>query len=214
MVPIQVGPTIFRAPFTAIISGPTQSGKTHHLVSLLQNAQTIIDPPPNRIIYCYEVWQPAFDRLKESVPFIEFNKGIVQFDQLSSQQNNLVILDDLMANCESNDEIKSLFTVGSHHNNISVIFIVQNIFNQGKHFRTLSLNTHYITLFNNARDQTQVHNLARQMYPKKSKFLIEAYEDAVEPDYGYILLDLKQGSKYRVQTGIIPGQQRYIYMVK
>ena len=35
----------------------------------------------------------------------------------------------------------------------------------------LSLNSHYIVLFKNARDATQVAHLARQMYPGKSVIL-------------------------------------------
>ena len=36
-----------------------------------------------------------------------------------------------------------LFTKGSHHRNLTVIYIVQNVFDKGKYSRTISLNSHY-----------------------------------------------------------------------
>jgi hypothetical protein len=82
--------------------------------------------------------------------------------------------------------------------------LTQNIFNKGKHSRTISLNSHYLVLFKNPRDATQISFLARQMYPKNSKFLEEAYFDATKDPYEYLLIDLKQTTpnEYRVQSNI------------
>jgi hypothetical protein len=44
----------------------------------------------------------------------------------------------------------------------------------------MNLNTHYLVLFKNPRDANQVATLARQMYPSKSKFVLEAFEDATK----------------------------------
>ena len=73
----------------------------------------------------------------------------------------LLVIDDLMS--ETNSEINELFTKGSHHQNISVIFITQNLFYTEKDTRTMNLNTHYIVLFKNPRDATQVAHFGRQM---------------------------------------------------
>ena len=52
---------------------------------------------------------------------------------------NLVVIDDLMQEL-SNDQqrITNLFTKGCHHRNLSVIFILQNIFHRGKELRDMS----------------------------------------------------------------------------
>jgi hypothetical protein len=47
----------------------------------------------------------------------------------------------------------SLFTKKSHHRNISVMYIEQNLFHKGKNHRTISLNAHYMVLFKNPRDE-------------------------------------------------------------
>ena len=36
-----------------------------------------------------------------------------------------------------------LFTKGSHHRNLTVIYIVQNVFDKGKYSRIISLNSNY-----------------------------------------------------------------------
>ena len=40
-----------------------------------------------------------------------------------------------------------LSTRERHHRNLSVIYVAQNIFHQGKEMRNISLNAHYIVLF-------------------------------------------------------------------
>ena len=61
-------------------------------------------------------------------------------------KKKLLILDDLMRESSSN-VILDLFTKGSHHKNISVIFITQNVFHKGKAQRDISLNTKYLMLY-------------------------------------------------------------------
>ena len=79
--------------------------------------------------------------------------------------------------------------------------------------RTLSLNSHYIILFKNPRDSLQICTLARQMYPGKSKFLVEAFNDATRQAYGYLLLDLKPTTedRLRIRTGILPDNIQIVY---
>ena len=80
----------------------------------------------------------------------------------------------------------------------------------------MSLNSHYIVLFKNARDATQVANLPRQMYPGKIAFMIEALKNATSAPYGYLLIDLKQETddKLRLRTGILPRDVQYVYLRK
>ena len=75
----------------------------------------------------------------------------------------------------------------------------------------MSLNSHYIVLFKNACDATQVANLASRMYSGKSAFMIEAFKNATSAPY-----DLKQETddKLRLRTGIFPGDVQYVYLRK
>jgi hypothetical protein len=70
----------------------------------------------------------------------------------------LIILDDLINDAYSKC-VCDLFTKGSHHRNISVILITQNLFYQSKYCRGISLNAKYIVL-KNVRDMNQLLHLA------------------------------------------------------
>ena len=125
----------------------------------------------------------------------------------------LVIVNDLMS--EADESLTDLFTKGSHHKNISVIHIVQNLFGKNKQQRTLSLNSHYLVIFKNPRDMSQISYLARQMYPGNSKYMEEAYKDATTAPHGYLLLDLKQSTpdNLRLRTNIFPcDSQQVVYL--
>ena len=50
---LAIGSTVMQHPFTCIVAGGTQSGKTVLVKKLLENATTTISPPPERIIWCY-----------------------------------------------------------------------------------------------------------------------------------------------------------------
>ena len=180
---------VLKHPFTALLAGPTQSGKTTLIKKIIYYHKELIFPNIARIIYCYSRWQQVYEEMKN----VEFHKGILDIETLDSNINNLVILDDLMTEAEHDKTILNLFTVDSHHINTSVIYVTQNLFSQGKFSRSISLNTHYMILLNNPRDRAQISFLARQMFPTNPNYLIECYDDAVDNDnYGYLFLDYKQ----------------------
>jgi len=193
---------VFQHPFTCIISGPSKSGKTTLLKYILKNKDVLIDKPPEKIMYCYSRWQSSFNDLVDQV---EFNQGLPDVESLDSNVKNLIILDDLMTECNKSNSIQELFTIDSHHKNMSFFYLTQNFFSQGKTIRTISLNSNYIIVLNNPRDRAQFSCLARQVHPENYKFLLDCYHDAVEnKHYGYLLLDFTQkiDKHFRVQTDI------------
>lgn len=178
--------TRWQHPFTAIIAGPTSSGKSHFIKQLLKERSRIIRGTIQEIVYCIPEGQVVdrgihFDRLHEGIPDVSL------FTDLKPR---LVILDDLMR--EANADVVDLFTKGSHHYNLSVIFVMQNIFNQGKGRRDISLNAHYIVCFKNPRDKQQILHLSKQIHPENPKYIQEAYNDATSNPFGYLLFDLRQ----------------------
>ena len=74
------------------------------------------------------------------------------YSSLNSSTNNLIVLDDKMSSMGDSALLSKLFTEGSHHRNLSVIYIVQNLFDKGKSHRCVSLNAQYLVLFKNPRD--------------------------------------------------------------
>ena len=174
----------FEHPFTSMIAGMTGSGKTAWVRSLLQQASETIYPPPERIVWCYSQWQPAYTQMLVAMPHIEFVKGIPtaleQDSYFDVNKRNLIVFDDQMIDASKDKRIVNLFTCGSHHRNLSVIYIVQDLFHQGKGNRSIGLNSHYLVLFKNSRDKLQILTLAYQMYPRQTDFFLNQYEEAVK----------------------------------
>ena len=101
----------------------------------------------------------------------------------------LLIIDDFMS--ETDTRVTKIFTKGSHHLNCSVIYISQNLFNEGKENRNICLNTHFLVLFKNPRDSAQILHLGRQIFPDAIKYFKESFAVATSLPYGYLLIDLR-----------------------
>jgi len=71
-------------------------------------------------------------------------------------------------------------------------------------------------IFKNPRDVTQIAHLAAQMYPGKSKYMIESYRDATSAPFSYLLVDLKPDTdeKLRLRSNVFPGETPYVYAPK
>ncbi len=208
-----------KTPFSLMAVGPSNCGKTQWTKTLLEQGRMIMQSYPDRIVWCYSEFQPAYTHLSKQFPQIEFIEGIPDdvIDMFDPKINNLIVLDDLMDVCSSDKKIANLFTKGCHHRNLSVIFIVQNLFYQGRESRTISLNTNYMVLFKNARDRSQIVHLAKQMFPGNTKFLQESYEDATSQPYGYLFVDLRPETpdNLRLRTNIFHHEvPHFVYVPK
>ena len=172
----------------------------------------MVTPVPTRVIWCHGQSQQNLQ-----VPdFVEVSEGLSAVDDIDGSEPTLIILDDLMQEAGDDRNIANLFTKGSHHKDLSVLMLVQNIFHHGKCMRTISLNTHYMILFKNPRDAGQIRHLASQMFPGNAKFLVDAYKQATTPGHGYLMLDFVQNTpdQLRVLSDILPDQEQYYYVPK
>lgn len=205
----------FCHPATFLICGPTSCGKSTWVFNLLKNVQTMFNPVPKKIVYCYGEWQSGYDDLKKYLPQIEFFQGLIDVNTFDSNEDNLLCLDDLMSEAGSSQDIANMYTRGSHHRNLSVLLLVQNLFANGKYSRTISLNSHYIVLFKSPRDASQITVLASQMYPGRTHILKSAYAQATTKAHGYLLLDLKQNTSdhLRLRTSVLPNESSMIVYV-
>ena len=203
----------FEHPANWIIGAPSQSGKSYLVYQILKNSDILIKPSFKEIIYCYSEWQPLYENMITEIKNITFVKGLPELDTV---ENAFVILDDLMNDVIEDKRLLNLFTVGSHHRKISVIFLTQNIYEKGKYARSISLNAHYLIIFKNRRDEAQIAHLSRQIYPNDVKFFNEAYNAATETKFGYLIIDLKQRSNnlIRLRTIDFTNGNMYAFVKK
>ena len=105
---------------------------------------SLIQPFPTRIVWFYKEGHLIYDRIKNILPQTEFAFGIDNefLEKIEASEKNLVVPDHLMTSAEDSKRISKLFTQEAHQKNLTVIFIVQNLFYQALELRTISLNAH------------------------------------------------------------------------
>jgi len=191
-------------------------GNRGSLVIFLKNMDDMINIPIHEVIWCFDEHQQLYDKVLNEIDRVNFHKGLINIEDIKTedQKARVIIIDDLMR--EADDRVADMFTKGSHHRNLSVIFISQNLFNQGKGKRDISLNAHYMIVFKNPRDKAQILFFARQVHPENPKFILEAFQDATSKPHGYLLFDFKQSTndELRYRTHIFPGEQCAVYTPK
>lgn len=213
------GEQTLQVPFEAgspmVVSGPTGSGKTFWTYKLLREG--LFTETPASIMYCYGVHQPFYETF--DLPNLSFFQGLPSCETIEKMNDGkfkIIVLDDLMEKIIKSSDAEDLFTIKCHHFNISVIFLTQNIFAKGKHARTINLNTHVTVLFANRRDESQAMSLGKQLFPGKSKFFMEVYEDATSKPHGYLVCDCHPRSprELELRTNIFSGEVCVIYIMK
>ena len=204
----------FHHPTSIVVAGPTRSGKTVFVTRCLKHS--LIQPFPNRIIFLYKEWQSAYEDLKTILPTIEFHEGLdnAALTSITSADKNLLIIDDLMSSAGDSKQISKLFTQESHHKNLTVFFLVQNLFYHGKEMRNISLNAHYLVVYKNPRDKSQIRYLAQQIFPENPKFLGNSFQHATTNPHSYLVLDLHPDTSedFRILTNIFPDDSIRYYL--
>ena len=155
----------------------------------VHNIKHMMPTKPDRILRCYGEYQTLYGTVKG----IEFQQGLPDLDNLDPREKHLIILDDLID--ETDQRMASLFTKKSHHRNISVMYIVQNLF----HHRTISLNAHYMVLFQNLTDVSQIMALAHQNVSQENGF----FPGSFCPSYSQT--SWLHGDRYETKHGGYPG---------
>ena len=166
----------FKTPCSIIVAGPSQCGKTTFTRHLLRSASHAFDRHVRRIVYCYGEPQHCFKDMQREG--IHFHKGIPKNIRTlfpNHLRPIILVLDDLMRDLEQNHYVLDLFTKGSHHIDVTCIYLRQNSFPPGKYARTISLNTHYVVAFKNPRDAVGVRNLTQQAYPGRVPYVMDCF---------------------------------------
>ena len=162
--------TRWKHPWNSMLSGPTGCGKTVYVQKFLKYIDSVSNTRFDRIILYYSEWQSGYRDLGKDT---EFREGLPQSnDWMNNPKPKLIIIDDLMRESSSGGVIVNLFTKGSHHINLSVIFITQNVFHQGKGQHDIFERAVHCHIQKSTRSSTDTP-LARQVYPENPCFLEE-----------------------------------------
>ncbi len=210
----------FNSPATAMIVGPTMSGKTSLIYEILKHADGMFQTPPERIVIAYTEYQPLFEEMEKNIDRLILHQGLPSKDQIDEWsegvQHTVLVLDDMMMQVAKSEESLNLFCVTAHHRRVSVFMLAQNLYMPGKFARTISLNCHYVILFRNVRDSRQIFTFGSQVFPLRLKYFKEAYDKATSIPFGYLIVDMspRTEDKYRLRTRILPNEDTIVYLPK
>ena len=86
---------------------------------------------PKKIVYAYDRWQPRFDRMQKR-DGIQFHRGLPDAGHLTKwfgpTRGGVLVLNDLMEEGGQVKRVLDLFTKDSHHRNITVLYLTQDLF--------------------------------------------------------------------------------------
>lgn len=108
----------------------------------------------------------------------------------------------------------SIFTKLAHHKKVSCIVVLQNLFYKSPEIITINRNAQYVILFKNPRDELAVSTFARQTFPGKHTFVMQAFRNATKDPYGYLLFDFKPytPSYLRIRTNVLSQSKEIAYV--
>jgi len=151
-----------------MISGSTGTGKTHMTENLIKN--NMFTKTIKNIFYygaqgnCTLEWDQDLPedvnvRLLEGLPSTK--------DLLTLPKRSLVVLDDQFSEAIESEAVARAFKVDRRNQKFSLILITQNVFEKGKHAKTIRNNTEVFILFKNYGDREQNKRLAKQLGMKR-----------------------------------------------
>lgn len=189
----------FARSATHLVVGPSGCGKTFRTCDILRNKNKIIKGGEDvkNVIFCYSAWQPIFDNLRRAkvvTRFIQKKPSSDEFVKLvegyKDRGGSIVVIDDFMTQIDK--DLVDIVTVQSRHYNTSTFILFQSLFPPNKLARQISLNVKYLHIHKNPRENAQIQILARQLFPKDSKWIVDAYHKITEVPYQCLLIDLTQ----------------------
>ena len=201
---------LFKHPFNMIVGGASGSGKTEWVCRFVDHYRHMINPKIEHVLYCYGVYNRAVLALQEKG--VETIFGLPTEAQIRERKKPLLlILDDLMMEAKS-EFMDLLFTRGSHHWGVSIIFLTQNMFE--KSLKTARNNAHYLVLLRNPSGQLQIRNLGTQLFPRQLNYFMDAYKQATGENFGYLLIDMHPSSSdlVRLRTHIFPDDRQVLFI--
>ena len=207
---------VLNHPARILIFGPSYSGKSTLVSKLIDYQLQVFDLKFDRIIYCSD--GSSLNTMTKGLPIENYefyDKNL--FESLDSKQNNCIILDDFMHRATNDVEISELFTKRSHHQNVTIIFLLQNLFPKSKFMTDIKRNANYIILMSSPADEKSIKLFSSYLDPSNPNFIYNAYIDATKnKSFSYLLVDLhqQQSNEIRIRSNLIfdgkPEQTVYI----
>jgi hypothetical protein len=179
-----------KIPFGCIVAGPSSSGKSTFMHTLLNRSDHLVDPPPKSILYCYGQYNPLVPELQRDG--CQIYAGVPPEEMLHKLvKPALVVLDDLLYTIDEK-YLAELFTKKAHHLSLGLFFLTQNAFE--KKMKVARQNSMYMVLTRAPSSALAIRNLGVQLFPGQLNYFLDAYRQATKEPYSYLFIDLHPSS--------------------
>ena len=206
-----------KCPFNMILSGPSPSGKSTFIINLLKQAYNLLDTKIDYIVWFagqktnmnLHTFFPHILQVVEELPTDTFNEYILP------DKHGVFVIDDMLSEASSSKAVMNLFIKVGHHNNITVILCLQDLFYNGKERKTFVRNAHYLVIFRNPLDYSIIYALGQKVLPHNNKVFLEIFKEATKTPYGYLFLDGHQSTipEARFRSDILNKNRQIVYIL-
>lgn len=213
---------------TILLVGSSGAGKTTIAKELIANHEESFPSAKglsvHKVVICYNVWQPLYDEIIEQFPSKKvFLYNGFPAEKLSnpefwrhptdSKAISYCFIDDLqniITTRENLPALERLFCALSHHERITVILSLHNLFTPG--LQTTKLNSNYIFYLKSSMPGLTLTSLQRYCFPQSRGILWNATNLAFNPPFNsrYLLIDStleNANSNYRLRCGVLPSER-------
>ena len=179
-------------PSSVIIAGTSGSGKSE-LVEQWLRYQNVFQVKPKTLVYAYDRWQARFDRMQKK-DGLRFHCGLPDPSHLTKwfgpTSGGVLLLDDLMEEGGQDKRVLDLFTKDSHHRNITVLYLTQDLFPLANSPRQLIAMP--ITLW-----PSKTHGIKRaygpfycKPFPDRWRQVLRLFKRVTSRPFEYLMLDV------------------------
>ena len=190
-----------RVPFSCLISGKSQCGKTELLLTILSQWRYITTDhsgtytkklywfygtasieQTNRVRQIFEEYRNEDGLGGHTDTDLQFVKVHTFKDEnvrmmLNEIHTAIVVFDDLMNEMCGDELISNFFSRECHHRKLCIFHVWQNLFPHKRFAVTLSRNTQYKIVFENPEMRQQLNTLFVNMYPHDYKRIYQKIMD-------------------------------------
>jgi hypothetical protein len=196
----------FKSPSCFIITGGSGSGKTVLIKNMLLQHKECFEKPFTELHFIYAQHtedKTMFRELEEKLP-ITFHMGYPEekindgsLFTSTREDHKCLIIDDIFTEPKQCRSLINLYSIMSHHMNITVIVTIQNMSSitgtQRACISTLLRSTHYLIMFASRRMMPVARQVALTYFPGEKEKVLKPFQYllASKIPYCYLLIDFE-----------------------
>jgi hypothetical protein len=201
----------FRKDTSIIVVGPSGSGKTSLVLGLLKDLHCVFEPGIERVFFCSttpisDITCPVPVHVQDTFPD----------HTIFAQPHSLVIIDDFQEQLSKNSDAIALSSKIAHHNNCTLIYLLQSMYTERSVTRSLFLNSQYIIILGCQRSVGQIKNFLMRMFPNNWSKVLKGFESMVQESFSHVLFDMHPRTEYKnmIRSGLLQSQPTCILEIQ